>query len=177
MYVCMKGGPWPQNTHFVCQCLELLYLHIKMSYNSLQGFTRNWGHIHLNAQIGANWSLQCSVGHAIQIDPHRHLGIVSLCVFVCTQFSSPNCRQFTEPQCRTVNNTDSYLKRSRGRAMAQAVSPRPPTAEARFRSRVSPCGISGGQSGIGTGFSPEYFGFQLSISFHRCSITWKNEKH
>jgi hypothetical protein len=21
---------------------------------------------------------------------------------------------------------------------------------------------------------PEYFGFRLSISFHRCSITWKN---
>jgi hypothetical protein len=25
-------------------------------------------------------------------------------------------------------------------------------------------------------FFPEYFGFSLSISFHRCSITWKNEK-
>jgi hypothetical protein len=25
-------------------------------------------------------------------------------------------------------------------------------------------------------FSPEYFGFPLSISFHRCSITLKNEK-
>jgi hypothetical protein len=25
-------------------------------------------------------------------------------------------------------------------------------------------------------FSPEYFGFPLSISFHRCSITRKNEK-
>jgi hypothetical protein len=37
-----------------------------------------------------------------------------------------------------------------GRAMAQAVSRRPPTAEA----RVSPCGICGGQSGTGTGFSP-----------------------
>jgi hypothetical protein len=23
---------------------------------------------------------------------------------------------------------------------------------------------------------PEYFGFLLSIPFHRCSITWKNEK-
>jgi hypothetical protein len=41
-----------------------------------------------------------------------------------------------------------------GRAMAQAVSCRPPTAEARVRSRVSPCGICGGRSSIGTGFSP-----------------------
>jgi hypothetical protein len=39
-----------------------------------------------------------------------------------------------------------------GRGMAQAVSSRSPTAEARVRSRVSPCGICGGQSGTGTGF-------------------------
>jgi hypothetical protein len=38
--------------------------------------------------------------------------------------------------------------------MAQAVSRRPLTAEARVRSRVSPCGICGGQSGTGTGFPP-----------------------
>jgi hypothetical protein len=38
--------------------------------------------------------------------------------------------------------------------MAQAVSRRPPTAEARVRSRLSPCGICGGRSGTGTGFSP-----------------------
>jgi hypothetical protein len=24
---------------------------------------------------------------------------------------------------------------------------------------------------------PEYFGFPLSVSFHRCSITWKNEEN
>jgi hypothetical protein len=38
--------------------------------------------------------------------------------------------------------------------MAQAVSRRPLTAEARVRSRIGPCGICGGQSGTGTGYSP-----------------------
>jgi hypothetical protein len=42
----------------------------------------------------------------------------------------------------------------RRRAMAQAVSRRPLTAEARVRSLVSPCGICGGHSGTGTGFFP-----------------------
>jgi hypothetical protein len=32
-----------------------------------------------------------------------------------------------------------------GRAMAQAVSRRPLTAEARFRARVNPCGFCGGE--------------------------------
>jgi hypothetical protein len=36
--------------------------------------------------------------------------------------------------------------------MAQ-VSRRPLTAEARVRARINPCGICGGQSGSGTGFS------------------------
>ena len=36
--------------------------------------------------------------------------------------------------------------------MAQAVSPRSLTAEARVRFHVSPCEICGRQSGIGTGF-------------------------
>jgi hypothetical protein len=40
------------------------------------------------------------------------------------------------------------------RAMAQVVSRRPLTAEARIRARVNPCGICGGQSGTGAGFSP-----------------------
>jgi hypothetical protein len=38
--------------------------------------------------------------------------------------------------------------------MAQAVSSRPLTAEA----RVSPCGICGGRSDTGTGFSSSYLG-------------------
>jgi hypothetical protein len=42
-----------------------------------------------------------------------------------------------------------------GRAMAQAVSRRSLTAEARVRSRVSPCGVCGGQSDTGTGFFSE----------------------
>jgi hypothetical protein len=37
-----------------------------------------------------------------------------------------------------------------GRAMAQVVSRRPITAEARVRARVNPCGICCGQSGTGT---------------------------
>jgi hypothetical protein len=57
-----------------------------------------------------------------------------------------------------------------GRVMAQAVSLQPLTVEARVQSRLSPCGICGGQSGTGTGFPPEYFGFPLTILFHRHSI-------
>jgi hypothetical protein len=37
------------------------------------------------------------------------------------------------------------------RAMAQAVTRRPFTAETRVRTRVSPCGICFGQSVVGTG--------------------------
>jgi hypothetical protein len=50
-----------------------------------------------------------------------------------------------------------------GRAMAQVVSRQPLTVEARVRARVNPCGICGGQSGTGTGFSPSFFRFPLSV--------------
>ena len=41
-----------------------------------------------------------------------------------------------------------------GRTLAQVVSRRPLTAETRVRSRVSSCGICGGQNDTGTSFSP-----------------------
>jgi hypothetical protein len=62
--------------------------------------------------------------------------------------------------CLKFAKFDVVLKQSmlviqlQGRAMAQAVSRRALTVEARVRSRASPCGICGGQSGTGTGFSP-----------------------
>jgi hypothetical protein len=58
-------------------------------------------------------------------------------------------------------------------ALAEAVRGRLLTTEARVRSPVSPCEICGGQSTLGQIF-PEYFGFPMSVSFQRCSITWKN---
>jgi hypothetical protein len=36
--------------------------------------------------------------------------------------------------------------------------------------QASLCEMCSGQSGTGTGFSPEYFGFALSVSFHHCTI-------
>jgi hypothetical protein len=60
----------------------------------------------------------------------------------------------TEVTFLRAENSVSLVAKLRGRAMAQAVNRRPLTAEARVRSRVSPCGICGGRSGTGTGFSP-----------------------
>jgi hypothetical protein len=57
----------------------------------------------------------------------------------------------------------NYSPHSRlGRAMAQAVSRMPPTAEARVRDRFSSCGICDGQSGTGTGFLLEFRVFPVS---------------
>jgi hypothetical protein len=53
-----------------------------------------------------------------------------------------------------MNKCMFLRSRVRGRAMAQVDSHRPLTAETRVRARVNPCGICGGQSGTGTGFSP-----------------------
>jgi hypothetical protein len=63
-----------------------------------------------------------------------------------------------------------------GRAMAQAVSRRPLTAEARVRSRGQSMWDLWWTKWHWDRFFPKYFGFSLSISFHRCSITWKSGK-
>jgi hypothetical protein len=63
-----------------------------------------------------------------------------------------------------------------GRAMAQAVSRRPLTAEARVRARGSKRGISRGKVVLGQGVFQD-FAFSLSVSFYRgspCSyIIWE----
>jgi hypothetical protein len=56
-------------------------------------------------------------------------------------------------ECCSLRITGNQeIKLSMGRAMAQAVSHRPLTAEARVRNRVSPCGICSVRSGTETGF-------------------------
>jgi hypothetical protein len=52
-------------------------------------------------------------------------------------------------QRRESRSPDSYIS---GRAIAQAVSRRLPTAAARVRSQLRSCEIYGGQSGTGAGF-------------------------
>jgi hypothetical protein len=53
-----------------------------------------------------------------------------------------------------------------GRAIAQAVSRRLPTAAARVRAQVRSCGICGGQSSTRVGFL-QVFRFPCQASFHR----------
>jgi hypothetical protein len=59
--------------------------------------------------------------------------------------------------------------------MPQVVSCRPVTAEDRVRSRSQSVWDLWWTKCHCDRFFPEYFRFFLSFSFHRCSITWKNE--
>jgi hypothetical protein len=60
--------------------------------------------------------------------------------------------------------------------MALAVSRRPRTAEAWVRSRVSPCGICGVQSGTGTGFSPSSSVFPCQFHSTGVPLLGKGQK-
>jgi hypothetical protein len=57
-----------------------------------------------------------------------------------------NVSEAVSLQCKSYNVSE-------GSAMAQAVSRRPLTAASLVRAPVSKCGICGGQSGTGSGFS------------------------
>jgi hypothetical protein len=57
----------------------------------------------------------------------------------------------------TIDNSIEIIKYAKVNQMAEAIIRRNLTAVVQFRTRVTPCGICGGQSGTGTGFSPEFF--------------------
>jgi hypothetical protein len=61
--------------------------------------------------------------------------------------------------------------------MAQAVSRRTFIAEARVRSRVSPCGIFGGQIGTGTVFSSNISVFPCQFHFTSVPLPGKIKKN
>jgi hypothetical protein len=75
----------------------------------------------------------------------------------------------------TLYSSVPVLAPNKGRAMAQAVSHWPLTAEARVLARVNPRGICGGQSGTGAGFSPTSSGFpcQYCNKFAGSISRWK----
>jgi hypothetical protein len=67
-----------------------------------------------------------------------------------------------QAQARTSMVRGRPLTTLAGRAVAQVVSRWPVITEARVRARVNPCGICGGQSGTGIGFSPSVFPCQYN---------------
>jgi hypothetical protein len=77
-----------------------------------------------------------------------------------------NAERITK-QLLNMKDKETAQEEAEGRAMVQVISHWPLTAEAWVRVWVNPCGICGGQSGTGTGFSPN--SFPVNISFHRRS--------
>ena len=67
--------------------------------------------------------------------------------------------------------------KTHGRAMTKAVSHRPLTVEYRVRSRVSPRGICGGQSGTGTGVPPSTSVFLCQFHSTGAPLKWKSRKN
>jgi hypothetical protein len=61
--------------------------------------------------------------------------------------------------------------------MAQAVSRRPLTADVRVQFLVSSCGIFGGQSGTGTGFSPSTSVFRRQFHTTGAPLLGKTKRH
>jgi hypothetical protein len=108
--------------------------------------------------------------------PHKHQP--AICTKQSNQVTSATNFFNACIHCRYVGirKLRNWNKLVEGRAMAQAVSRRPPTSEAWVRSRVSPCGICGGQSGTGTGFSP--ISSVLTCQFHSTGapLLWKGQK-
>jgi hypothetical protein len=76
-----------------------------------------------------------------------------------SRFWFPSWAWLIQSTASQTSPLKSIATLSSGRAMAQAVSRRPLTAEARVWSRVNPCGICGGQSGTRKGFSPRVLRF------------------
>ena len=67
--------------------------------------------------------------------------------------------------------------KTHGRAMTKAVSHRPLTMKYRVRSRVSPRGICGGQSGTGTGVPPSTSVFLCQFHSTGAPLKWKSRKN
>jgi hypothetical protein len=91
-----------------------------------------------------------------------------------------HCMKFSRPVYLApgicARHRRCWVSNELGRAMAQAVSHRSLTAQARIRSRLSPCGICGGQSGTGTGFSPSTSVFPCQFHSTGAPLLGKTKK-
>jgi hypothetical protein len=98
----------------------------------------------------------------------------SLCPVLCSWRKplSQSRRQARKWYCYGLGWVTSVA----GRAMGQAVSRKPPTAEARVRSRVSTCAICGGQCGTGTGFSASSSAFPCQFHSTGAPLLVKGQK-